>query len=548
MRKMTKQNDKPIILLVDDRQENLFALEKLLEALNVEILLAYSGSEALSQLLRHDIALILMDVQMPEMDAFEAAEQIHRNQQTNHIPIIFVTDLDTEYQDISRGYQAGCIDYLFKPIQPFIFLAKVKVYIELYQRQAQLKAANTLIQRQNDLLQYQATRDGLTGLYNHKQFQNLLAHDFSLTKRHNKELTLMMLDLDYFKDVNDTYGHQAGDAVLKEFACLLSGLVRETDIPARYGGEEFVVALPNTDLPGAMTVAEKIRELVEDHVYQHKDIPIRITVSVGVSEFVPFMEQPTELIEQADNALYQAKAQGRNRVVSFRTSSDNIERSDSGSPDSDLICERLKINLAKTRSATLASFETLVHSHFKDYSSLKERQEDALHLVNLMGKRLNFPEEVMQSFRRAFKLHDLLRLYIADSSLNYGGSLDEVEKMVIQDQPLLLKELTDLFDFFASERVILQHHHEHYDGSGYPDGLVADEVPMGSRLFALVDAAIAMSRNGSAVGHKKNRREIVREFTEQAGKQFDPYLVKILLNVIDENELFPDEKEEAVEL
>jgi len=537
---MTEHIDKAKILLVDDRRENLFALVKLLEALNVETLLAYSGSEALSQVLRHDIALILMDVQMPEMDGFETAELIRSNKQTSHMPIIFVTARGTQYNDISRGYQAGCIDYLFKPIEPFILLAKVKVYIELYLRQAQLKAANTLILEQNDLLQYQAIRDGLTGLYNHKQFQKLFGHDFNLTKRHNSDLALMMLDLDYFKDVNDTYGHQAGDAVLREFADLLAGQVRDTDILARYGGEEFILALPHTDLLGAMIVADKIRDLAEKHQYIYKEDSLAVTVSIGVSEFAPFMENPTELIEQADNALYQAKAQGRNRVVAFCTSAEDTGESDTCAPSSDLVCERLKMNLEKTRSATLASFEALIHSQFRDYYSLKERQQKVMQLVDLMGQRLNYPESVMQSFHRAFKLHDLLRLYIADSSLNYGGSLDEVEKMVIQDQPLLLKELTDLFDFFAKERVILLHHHEYYDGTGYPDGLKGDEVPMGSRLFALVDAAVAMSRNCNSAGHRKNRREIVGEFVKQAGRQFDPYLVKILLDVIEENNLFSD--------
>lgn len=540
---MTELTDTPKILLVDDRQEKLFALVKLLEALPVETVLAHSGSEAIKQLAQHDMALILMGVQMPEMDGFEAAERIRNNQQTNHIPIIFLTARGTEYKDISRGYQAGALDYLFTPIEPFILLAKVKVYVELYQQQAKLRTANILIQEQNDLLKYQATRDGLTGLYNHKQFQKLFGHDFNLTKRHNRDLSLMMFDLDYFKDINDTYGHQAGDAVLREFAALLAAQVRETDILARYGGEEFILALPHTDLPGALTVADKIRELAEEHRYLYKDERLQVTVSIGVSEFFPIMEHPTELIEQADNALYQAKGRGRNCVVPFDPSDeDTTGGGDDCLLSSEFVCERLKVNLSKTRSATLASFEALVHSQFRDYYSIKERQQEVVQLVDLMGQRLNFPESVMQSFHRAFKLHDLLRLYIADSSLNNGGTLDEAEKMVIQDQPLMLKELTDLFDFFSNERVILQHHHEYYDGTGYPDGLAGDEVPMGSRLFALVDAAVAMNRNRTPDGYRKNRQEIVQEFTEQAGKQFDPYLVKILLDLIEEHNLFSDAK------
>ncbi len=478
-------------------------------------------------------ALILMDIEFADSDDFQVVKQIKEDAEAKFIPIILLADITKNEALFFKGYEAGCVDFLFRPIRPEILRAKLKVHLDLYQRQLELQEANDVIREQNSLLQQQAVRDGLTGLYNHIHFQELFAHQFYLAKRHEHPFALLMFDIDFFKEVNDSYGHQVGDIVLKKFADLVQSEIRQTDIWARYGGEEFVLALPDTSEAGALNIAEKIREVIAGTVFTHKKITLQVTVSVGLSTFDFRMKHPADLIEQADHALYQAKSQGRNRVNCYEPGMRAPYMPCEGEEEYDLLCirERLRNTLDKTRASALASFEAMVHSQTRNHITLRRRNRLAARLVNAIGKRLNLPNNVLQSFHRSFKLHDLLRLFIADATLDKDGSLDQAEVNAIRDQPLMLKELTDLFDFFADERAILRFHHEYYDGSGYPEGLDGYEIPMGARLFSLVDAFIAMSSPNYA-REPMSLEEIIAEIEDQSGKQFDPFLVKIMIEVI----------------
>lgn len=481
-------------------------------------------------------ALILMDIEFADADNFQVVKKLRSAADTKIIPIILLADIGKNEALFFKGYEAGCVDFLFRPVKPEILRAKLSVHLDLYHRQLELQDANDVIRKQNRQLQQQAVRDGLTGLYNHIHFQELFAHQFYLAKRHVHPFALLMFDIDFFKEVNDSYGHQVGDIVLKKFADLVQAEVRQTDIWARYGGEEFVLALPDTSEQGAANIAEKIRCLISATLFKHKEIALQVTVSVGLSVFDSRMKHPAELIEQADHALYQAKSQGRNRINYYepglRGPYDPFDNSP-GASDLRCIRERLRNTLDKTRASALASFEAMVHSQTKNHITLRRRNKLASRLVSAIGKRLNLPNNVIQSFHRSFKLHDLLRLFIADAALDKDGSLDQAELEAIRDQPLMLKELTDLFDFFSDERAILRFHHEHYDGTGYPEGLDGYEIPMGARLFALVDAFIAMN-NPNYARDPMTPDEIIIEIENQSGKQFDPFLVNIMLEVLRE--------------
>ncbi|MBU2539137.1 MAG: GGDEF domain-containing protein [Proteobacteria bacterium] len=170
----------------------------------------------------------------------------------------------------------------------------------------------------NRTLREQTSRDSLTSLYNHRYFQEMLRHEFLLAQRHQTELSCMMLDLDLFKDVNDTCGHPFGDLVLKGTAEQILREARTTDTVARYGGEEFAILLPNTDLEGATRIAERIRTRAEEYIHQDKDVSMRVTISIGLaSHHAHTPKNPEELLFFADRALYQAKKAGRNKVVAY---------------------------------------------------------------------------------------------------------------------------------------------------------------------------------------------------------------------------------------
>lgn len=322
---------KPEILVVDDRPENLLAMKRLLRDLEAVICTASSGNEALEMVLDHDFALILLDVQMPDMDGFETAEMIRLYDKTAHVPIIFVTAISTEQQHIFKGYESGAVDYIFKPIEGVILLSKVRIFLTLYRQKQglqqlvqELEQSKKLIEKQNEILTLLALHDDLTGLFNRRHLSIILEQEFYRSKRYGSDLAILMLDLDHFKSVNDTYGHAFGDVVLREFARRIKEISRPTDLIFRFGGEEFLILLPQTNLEGGMHAGEQVRKSCAAEMYTEGDVSIAVTASVGVAAFYnDHPKEPIHLIQMADKALYKAKNSGRNRVVGYSQSMEN---------------------------------------------------------------------------------------------------------------------------------------------------------------------------------------------------------------------------------
>ncbi|MBK1813036.1 diguanylate cyclase [Clostridium sp. YIM B02505] len=320
--------DKMNVLIVDDRYDNLLVLESLLEHMECNIIKATSGNEALSLMFDYDFALVLLDVQMPNMDGFETAELMRGNSKTRYVPIIFVTAISKEPSCIFKGYEKGAVDYLFKPIEPVILQSKVKVFLELYNQKRlyedqakllELKITELIkLQQDNHKLQNLSTTDGLTGIPNRRAFDNYLNRTIRNCLRSKKPASLIMADIDFFKAYNDNYGHLKGDDCLIQVAnSIISSVKRPLDFAARYGGEEFAVILPETTAEQAKVIAENIIEdlalLKLEHEYS--SVSPFITLSLGISEISCEEVCSTDsLIENADKALYRAKKNGRNQV------------------------------------------------------------------------------------------------------------------------------------------------------------------------------------------------------------------------------------------
>jgi two-component system, cell cycle response regulator len=540
------EHEKPKVLIVDDLPTNLTVLEALLKELDINIVKASSGNEALALMIENDFALVLLDVQMPEMDGFETAELMRGSAKTRHIPIIFITAISKDQEHIFRGYEAGAVDYIFKPFKPQILKGKVKIFIDLYNQKKRLEGINNglrdanrkildqqrsvieeerlkvllqlsgatayelnqplmglqgyidLIKREKDpalVLQYaeklsevstkisgiirkiqtiryddafsyssgtsiidierkiniliieetdhdfevirdilkenskihvervktindsfayiaqhdtdlllldyylsdgnafdlltrmqheqheipvviitgqgneviaskiiqagaydylpkdslssnalsraimnaleksqlkkqvketynrmvdMSVRDALTGLYNRRYFMEALEREISRSQRYKTDLVLSLLDIDHFKNVNDSYGHTAGDSVLAKIGILLKESIRDNDIACRYGGEEFAVLLPHTNIEEASIMSERFREKVAAYEFIHGTFSSRITVSIGIAQYQRIGDKSGNIfVEQADSALYQAKDEGRNRSVIF---------------------------------------------------------------------------------------------------------------------------------------------------------------------------------------------------------------------------------------
>ena len=263
--------------------------------------------------------LILLDIIMPGMDGFEVARRIRQLERDGEwTPIIFLT-ARTSDEDLQRGIEVGGDDYLAKPVSEAVLGAKVRAMQRIAQMRYSLLVLTRKLDDANSELRRLSSVDGLTGIANRREFDETLLREWRRVIRSGRPLSLLVADVDYFKQFNDGYGHQVGDECLKAVArSMQSELKRPSDLLARFGGEEFVVVLPETDIQGAAAVSESMRRAVEAMgiTHRHAPVPGVVTVSVGVASLVPDRERrPEALIEAADKALYEAKRGGRNRVT-----------------------------------------------------------------------------------------------------------------------------------------------------------------------------------------------------------------------------------------
>ncbi len=301
---MNEKTAKQTILIVDDQPANIRILLEILRP-DYETMVAIEGRVALDIVRSENPPdLVLLDVMMPGIDGYKVCELMKADPRTAEIPVIFITAKGNE-EDMVRGFQCGAVDYVVKPFSHVIVKARVKTHAEL--------------KRYRDILKEQSIRDGLTGIANRRRFDEFLASSWDLARRRALSISVVMIDIDFFKLYNDNYGHQAGDACLKKVAKILeSTLRRKIDLAARYGGEEFGCIMLDTDRNGALMMAEEFRKNVLALEIPHDYSPVDryVTISLGVAALSPSRENSAAaLVSKADQALYRAKNNGRNRVA-----------------------------------------------------------------------------------------------------------------------------------------------------------------------------------------------------------------------------------------
>jgi diguanylate cyclase (GGDEF)-like protein len=310
------------ILVVDDHPDNVEIIDARLSSRGYQIETASNGEEALARVHANPPHLILCDVMMPVMDGYEVSRRVKNDESLPYIPIILVTARDSTADKV-EGLEAGADDYLTKPINFPELEARVRSMLRIKRLQDELDLKNRELERTNQELEVANRKlrklsitDGLTELFNHRHVHELLHEEFERSRRSGEPLAVVMIDLDRFKAVNDTYGHPTGDVILYETARIIRETAREIDMVGRYGGEEFIAILPNTAEDEASNFAERVRTGVEGYVFRDEANEVRMTASSGVASFPgPDSDTPEALLKRADEALYVAKESGRNRVV-----------------------------------------------------------------------------------------------------------------------------------------------------------------------------------------------------------------------------------------
>lgn len=321
----------PKILVVDDTPANLFAMRRLLSQVDAELVEASSGNEALMHCLDQRFALILLDVNMPEMDGYETASLLSSEPLNHDTPIIFVTAAYTDDINRLKGYRSGAVDYIAKPVNDAILLSKVRVFLELETSRMRLNQALASLEQRNrqlqdeiaerrrveELVRHQATHDPLTGLPNRALFGDTLERFLDPALPQIQDFALLYVDIDGFKPVNDTHGHQVGDLLLQAFAQRLRSAVRAEDMVARLGGDEFGVLLNGTG--DTETVMRKCGDLCAHLRAPYllsrngRECTASVGASIGAAIAPVHGRTHDELVHAADHAMYEAKRSGKNQ-------------------------------------------------------------------------------------------------------------------------------------------------------------------------------------------------------------------------------------------
>lgn len=373
----------------------------------------------------------------------------------------------------------------------------------------------------HDKLIERANTDSLTGLHNHQYFQERLRSELKRAERYGRPLSVIMLDIDDFKVLNDTHGHPIGDSVLQEVARILTeGARSDIDVVCRYGGEEFAIILPETNSVDAAAVAERIRKSMAEHDFAGKDgASISSTVSMGVAEYPVHSSEREGLIMAADLALYQSKSMGKNRVTIFRNDTH---------AEKDRDPYRLYLLVNATDMDTVEAMAAAVDA--KGQRVTDNAHTVVNHAVEL-AKRLGMSESEQRDVRVASLLRDIGKLGVAANLLTKPEPLTGEELNIIKSHPMLGYSVIQKSSHLKSMLPGILHHHERWDGTGYPKGLKGEEIPLIARIIAVIDAYHAMTIKRSH-SSPKSSEEALAELRKGSGAQFDPRIVELFADIL----------------
>jgi len=455
--------------------------------------------------------VILCDYRLPDATGLDLLRQVRQDPLVADTHFILTTAQDNPHLK-SKAWDGGVDDYLAKPLDPLELQARIRVGTRIWQMQEHLRAA--------------VITDGLTGLYNHDHLNRVLDREMNRSRRYGRPLSMVMMDLDFFKAVNDTYGHPAGNQVLEEVARVLRESARTIDTPARFGGEEFAIVMPETTAAHACAAADRIRLAIADSLCVEAVREHVVTASFGVADTNDSrVRSAADLMDLADRALYLAKHQGRNRVVKadqVPKDTDTMNWGDVG--ELEVLRKRVAVLNTQAKEAHIQSIAALGQAlEEKDPFTARHSQNVSFYCEQI-ARHLGCAEATTKAVRNAALLHDIGKIGIPDHILRKRQALTSLERMVMSQVPLISTRVVDRLRILESEVQIIRHQREFYDGSGYPSGLAGEQIPVGSRILFVADAFDAMTTD-RVYRERIDIEGALRELNAYAGTQFDPRAV-----------------------
>ena len=382
-----------------------------------------------------------------------------------------------------------------------------------------------------DRLKRLSVTDNLTGLFNHRFFHDRLQYEFMRARRYGLPLGCIMIDADYFKSVNDTYGHLVGDEVLKALGELITESTRSVDIAARYGGEEFAVLLPNTDLEGTTGCAEHIWETIGKSEIKTQQETIKITVSIGATALTSDVDTEEELHRRADAALLAAKRRGRNNVCLWdkEVIRSTVEVPDLGGEDIEDIRHNIRRLILPARERYMETVRPVLDALYRRHPRLRRHSTNATIFAMELARLAGMKAEEEEALQYGALLHDIGHVTTPREILAKAGSLTPEETKTVQNHVSVSKTLMSELALSNLEIQYVRYHHERYDGGGYPDGIKGEAIPLGARILTIADAYDAMT------SHRPYRKALseeaaIAELRNNASTQFDPHLVQLFID------------------
>lgn len=513
-----KTTNEELILIVDDNADNLMILHSDLKKMGFAVKQTLSSLEALELIKHHSFSLIILDVEMPVLNGFELFGKIRENPNAMDVPILFLSGNRIQQKDVNEGLKKGAFDYIVKPYDHEELHCRINLLIELFKRGKQLHQKNLQLTELS-------IKDPLTNIYNRRYGLESLQSEMHRHARYGGALSLLLIDLDDFKGINDKFGHNAGDEVLIFISQLLAKCVRDTDTCFRSGGDEFMVLLPNADVFACDIICKRIFNNL--HTFHLKDgNELHIGISIGGAVFETPQTDALHLTEYADVALLNAKAGGKNRykIISESSVVDNAQKS--------------ILNISEVRSSIKIVLTNVLYEILNEFeisgNVINGHTELMIEILRKLCPLLKIRKYDETCIINAVKLRRFEHLAVSKELLNKTGPLSADQKLVLAEA--LNENMAKLkrISFFDDEIEILQNHHEYCDGSGYPNGKDKNSIPYLSRLLAVVEAFVLLSLGGphtDSYGFK----DALDVLKQDAGSHFDPEIVNFFIECIKKN-------------
>jgi len=373
--------------------------------------------------------------------------------------------------------------------------------------------------------------DELTGLANRRHFEEVLSAFFHQATRYRRPMSLVTIDIDFFKAVNDAGGHLLGDELLKTVARAILQACRKADLPARIGGDEFAILLPETVASDAAAVAERIRHLVAAETTSSDELQLNVTLSIGVADLSSKdIKTHADMVNRADKALYAAKERGRNCIVEFDAITGTPKALSGTGASKNSLQKKLAGLDSRFKDVFLHAVQEIVDLIERRDHYMRDHVQKVQRYVVLISREMGLPDALIQRLEISAMLHDIGMLSLPDSILLCPNELTPEQTKVMQEHPLQAVEMMQGMEFLDQEIPAVRSHHEYFDGSGYPDGLAGAEIPLTARILAVGDSFDAMT-SPRTFREAHTPVEALEEIRRGAGVQFDPAVVSAFLKV-----------------